>query len=120
MLMRFGSRLGPGDDLLDGLPMRVESRLTEPPEESGNPRLEDRVGRVQVLDNPERQRTVKRIECRTEPRHNQLKMIVNLVAKGDVLGDQVAAMAGQELDVGVEGVGFVLKESEAVDRRAMD
>ena len=29
-------------------------------------------------------------------------------------------MAGQEPDLGVEGVGFVLQESEAVDRRAMD
>ena len=45
---------------------------------------------------------------------------MDLVAKGDVLGDEVAAVAGQELELGVERVGLVLEEAEAVDGGAMD
>jgi hypothetical protein len=47
-------------------------------------------------------------------------MLAHLLLDGDSLLYRLAAVPGQQLELDVEGVGFVLRQAEAIDGGAMD
>jgi len=49
-----------------------------------------------------------------------MQMLEHLLSEYDVLLDQAATVPRQQLEAGVDGIGFVLQQAEPIDRAAMN
>ena len=116
-----GGRAGPGEDLLQGRPVGPDAGLADPPGQAGQAVGEDRGGRAELPGDQERRLGVEDIvEHVGVSWHNHIEMLEDLAAERRRLVDQVAAVAGQELDPGIVRLGGGIEQAEAVDRGAMD